>query len=148
MTDSGPVFNQVNLVVRDMAAMVEFYERLGVEFGPNAPPWDRHHQTVAAGSVAGDFDFDLDSLAFVPQWDAGWPADRTGPVLGFALPSREAVDETYRDLMSAGYAGQQAPFDAFFGARYAIVTDPDGNAVGLMSPRDPARQSPVDPPPE
>jgi hypothetical protein len=50
--------------------------------------------------------------------------------------------------MSAGYAGQQAPFDAFFGARYAIVTDPDGNAVGIMSPRDPARQSPVDPPPE
>ena len=30
MSEQGPVFNQINLVVRDMAAMVEFYQRLGV----------------------------------------------------------------------------------------------------------------------
>jgi hypothetical protein len=27
------------------------------------------------------------------------------------------------------------------GARYAVVTDPDGNAVGLMSPIDSARKT-------
>jgi hypothetical protein len=31
--------------------------------------------------------------------------------------------------------------DAFFGARYAVVLDPDGNAVGLMGPTDPAARS-------
>jgi len=36
---------------------------------------------------------------------------------------------------------QQAPYDAFWGARYAIVEDPDGNAVGLMSPIDPDRRT-------
>ena len=33
-----------------------------------------------------------------------------------------------------GNRGLQAPFDAFWGARYAIIEDPDGIAVGLMSP--------------
>ena len=41
---------------------------------------------------------------------------------------------------------QQPPFDAFWGARYAIVEDPDGNSVGLMSPVDPTRRSPMPPP--
>ena len=31
----------------------------------------------------------------------------------------------------------QPPHDAFWGARYAIVEDPDGIAVGLMSPISP-----------
>jgi uncharacterized glyoxalase superfamily protein PhnB len=61
-------------------------------------------------------------------------------VLGFKVASREAVDEIYQDLTSAGYKSQQAPHDAFWGARYAIVEDPDGNAVGLMSPVDPSRR--------
>ena len=54
--------------------------------------------------------------------------------MGFRVPSRDGVDELYGDLTEAGYAGLQAPHDAFWGARYAIVEDPDGIAVGLMSP--------------
>ena len=60
---------------------------------------------------------------------------------GSALGSRAAVDERYADLIDAGYAGRQPPFDAFWGARYAIVADPDGNDVGLMSPIDDARRT-------
>jgi uncharacterized glyoxalase superfamily protein PhnB len=32
-----------------------------------------------------------------------------------------------------GYRGLQAPYDAFWGARYAVLEDPNGLAVGLMS---------------
>ena len=53
---------------------------------------------------------------------------------------REDVDDLYEELTAAGHAGQQPPYDAFWGARYAIVLDPSGNAVGLMSPVDPARR--------
>ena len=35
---------------------------------------------------------------------------------------------------------QQEPYDAFWGARYAVVSDPDGNGVGIMSPIDPAQR--------
>ncbi len=61
-------------------------------------------------------------------------------VIGFSLPTRQAVDERYVELTAAGYAGRQPPFDAFWGARYAIVADPDGNDVGLMSPIDESRR--------
>jgi len=50
------------------------------------------------------------------------------------VASREAVDERFTVLINAGYTGLQEPYNAFWGARYAIVEDPDGIAVGLMSP--------------
>jgi uncharacterized glyoxalase superfamily protein PhnB len=65
-------------------------------------------------------------------------------VLGFKVDSRERVDEIYADLVAAGYRRQQPPYDAFWGARYAVIEDPDGNAVGIMSPVDPDRRSQPD----
>jgi catechol 2,3-dioxygenase-like lactoylglutathione lyase family enzyme len=144
--DGQVVFNQINLVVRDMAAMVQFYERLGVEFAPTLTPWDRHHRSFAACSQLDGFDFDLDSESNVPQWNEGWPEGQIGPVFGFRVSSIEAVDEIYANLTAAGYAGQQPPWDGFMGARYAVVVDPDGNSVGLMSPIDPARKTMPTPP--
>jgi uncharacterized glyoxalase superfamily protein PhnB len=61
-------------------------------------------------------------------------------VLGFSVASRDAVDERYAALTGAGYPGRQPPYDAFWGARYAVVQDPDGRDVGLMSPIDPDRK--------
>lgn len=146
MPHGRPVFDQINLVVRDMAAMIEFYERLGVPIEPTIEPFAAHHRTFASSAVVDGFDFDLDSSAFVPQWNQGWPPGHTGPVLGFRVSSAEAVDATYADLISAGYGGQQPPHDALMGARYAVVVDPDGNSVGLMGPRDPARLQTPRPP--
>jgi uncharacterized glyoxalase superfamily protein PhnB len=87
------------------------------------------------------FVLEFDSIAFAERWNAGWRGQpgATRNVIGFALPSRQAVDDVYADLTGAGYAAQQPPYDAFWGARYAVVEDPDGNPVGLMSPVDPAR---------
>jgi uncharacterized glyoxalase superfamily protein PhnB len=61
-------------------------------------------------------------------------------VIGFSFPTREAVDKCYAELIDAGYESRQPPFDAFWGARYAIVADPDGNEVGLMSSIDEQRK--------
>jgi len=47
----------------------------------------------------------------------------------------------YRDLAEAGRAGRQPPSDTFWGTRYAAVSDPDGNDVGLMNPLDDIRRS-------
>lgn len=132
---------QVNLVVRDMAATLEFYRRLGVEIADNAPPpWDRHHRNAVAPE-GSTLDFDLDSAEFA----AHWGYDGTGAVLSFLFESREAVDAAYADLLGAGYRGSREPWDAFWGARFALVLDPDGNGVGLLSQRDPAL---VKPPPD
>jgi len=52
------------------------------------------------------------------------------------------VDECYRRVTAAGHPGPPPPYDAFWGARYAIVEDPDGNHIGIMSSLDPARRGP------
>jgi catechol 2,3-dioxygenase-like lactoylglutathione lyase family enzyme len=145
MTDGGPTFHQFNLVVRDMEVAVAFYRRLGLTIPDTDPAWQAHHRSA---QLPGGLDLDLDSEIFARVWNRGWPGSGGGAmgVLGFRLPSRDAVDAVYADLTGAGAPGQQEPFDAFWGARYAVVEDPDGNAVGLMSPIDPTRRSDQPPP--
>ncbi|MCU4182935.1 VOC family protein [Acidiferrimicrobium sp. IK] len=128
----GPILDQINLVVSDMEATVAFYRRLGLSIPDTDPMFQSHHRSA---QFPGGVGFDIDSVEFARHWDKGW---RSGAgVIGFRLSSRDEVDSTYADLTSAGYTGQQEHYDAFWGARYAIVEDPDGNPVGLMSPVDP-----------
>lgn len=138
-----PVLDQLNLVVADMDASVAFYRRLGLTV--DAAPGAQH---VAVRMASGML-LELDAAGFVPQWDSGWNGAVGGSsVIGFALPTRAAVDEVYAELTAAGHRGRQPPYDAFWGARYAIIDDPDGNGVGLMSPIEAARKfwPPLPPP--
>jgi catechol 2,3-dioxygenase-like lactoylglutathione lyase family enzyme len=136
-----PVLDQINLVVTDMDASLAFYRRIGVDIPERDPKWDAHHRSA---NIGGGLDFDLDSTPFAKDWNAG----SRGPacVVGFKVSSSEAVDALYAELTGAGYRGQQPPFDAFWGSRYAVVEDPDGNPVGFMGPRDPAKRWDIDPP--
>jgi len=135
----GPVPDQFSLVVTDMDATVAFYRKLGLAIPDTDPRWQHHHRTA---DLPGGIDLDLHSSEFARHWNHGWRGG-TG-VLGFKVESRERVDEIYAALVAAGYRGQQPPYDALWGARYAVIEDPDGNAVGIMSPADPDRRSQPD----
>jgi uncharacterized glyoxalase superfamily protein PhnB len=63
------------------------------------------------------------------------PPGKSAVALQFTLESRRAVDDMYDRVTAAGHPGHLAPIDAFWGARYCEVTDPDGNVVGFHSPR-------------
>jgi predicted lactoylglutathione lyase len=127
-----PVFRQVNLVVRDMGATLAFYRRLGVAIDA------RDEAPHVAVDLPGGLRIEWDTVAFVPEWDTGWRGATGGSaILGFSVASREAVDVIYAELVATGHRGHQPPYDALWGARYAIVDDPDGNGIGLMSPIDP-----------
>ncbi|HEX3459908.1 MAG TPA: VOC family protein [Acidimicrobiales bacterium] len=143
MGTEAPGFNQINLIVRDMDKTVAFYRRLGLTI--DAEPGSEH----VGVSFPNGMSIDLDTVGFVPMWDSAWKGATGGStVIGFSVPSREAVDELYATLTDDGYTGRQPPYDAFWGTRYAMVEDPDGNPVGLMSPRDPERNTwPPSPPP-
>jgi uncharacterized glyoxalase superfamily protein PhnB len=139
MSDAAPDLHMLNVVVGDMAATLEFYRRLGVTVPEDVAASGIHVQLRMPNGLS----LELDTAESARIWHAGWRADpaSVGVVVGFALPSREAVDERYLQLTAAGYTGRQPPFDAFWGARYAIVADPDGNDVGLMSPMDESRRT-------
>jgi catechol 2,3-dioxygenase-like lactoylglutathione lyase family enzyme len=136
---AAPSLGQLNLVVADMAATVAFYRRLGLTIDDRRPFAAHHLET----EMPNGFVLEFDSVEFVKRWDAGWRgrAGTARNVIGFNLPSRQAVDNLHADLTEAGYTSQQPPYDTFWGARYAVVEDPDGNPVGLMSPLDPARRT-------
>jgi uncharacterized glyoxalase superfamily protein PhnB len=56
--------------------------------------------------------------------------------LAFRLDTPADVDRAYDELVSLGHEGHKAPWDAFWGQRYAVVFDPDGNSVDLFAPAD------------
>jgi uncharacterized glyoxalase superfamily protein PhnB len=138
-------FSQISLVVRDVAASLAFYRRLGVEI-PGATVWEtKGHAHHAKAETEGAVDLQFESRRLAHAYNAGFAAERGRVVIGVELESRAAVDALWNALLEESVQGLQPPFDAFWGARYAIVEDPDGNPVGLTSPVDPARRSP---PPE
>ena len=141
MVDMKPVLSQVNIIPKDFDATLDFYRKLGVDFPNDVNPPDaiRH----ATATLSNGLVFDVDNQPLARVYNAGWRrSDGSSRVLiGFSLPSREAVDKKYAELIAVGYKGRQSPYDAFWGARYAIVADPDGNDVGLMSPLDEKRRT-------
>jgi uncharacterized glyoxalase superfamily protein PhnB len=133
------MFDQLNIVSGDPEASIAFYRRLGLAI-PDDDVWRTstgpHHVSAQRSKTPDDAALDIDSVAFARWWNAGWrqASDLAGRVVvGFGVGERSEVDRLYSEMTSAGYRGLQPPFDAFWGARYAIVEDPDGLAVGLMS---------------
>jgi catechol 2,3-dioxygenase-like lactoylglutathione lyase family enzyme len=143
-----PILDQINLVCGDLEASLAFYRRLGVEL-PEGNVWRTasgpHHANAVDTPSDGAIGLELDSTAFAQMWCAAWKgrADLRGRIhVGFRVPARADVDALFRDMTGAGYRGLQDPIDAFWGARFAILEDPDGVAVGLMSPVSPDMRSP------
>lgn len=137
MSDERPVFGGVHIFFRDLAATMDFYRRLGMVF----EPWVEH---FARAMLPNGQSFEFGSAELSRAYDPGWrePSGAGANALQFRLGSREAVDALFAELTGAGYHGHLPPIDAFWGCRYAEVDDPDGNIVGLQSPRDPDRAGP------
>lgn len=139
-----PRFHLVDIVAHDYDATVAFYRRLGADVVDGEPGDIRH-----AHIDYGDVEIHVDNERLAALYNSSW---RSGPqtrvVLGWRVAARHDVDAAYADMEAAGYQGVQRPYDAFWGARYAVLADPDGNHVGLMSPIDEAKKYwPPAPPP-
>ncbi|EFL35718.1 quinone binding protein [Streptomyces viridochromogenes DSM 40736] len=124
-------FNAIGLVVSDMAASVTFYRRLGFAF-----PEGSEDQPHAEAELPGGLRLLLDTEETVRSFHAGWQPPTGGgrSSLAFLCDGPEEVDRVYEELVGAGYHGELKPWDAFWGQRYAVVADPDGNGVDLFAP--------------
>jgi uncharacterized glyoxalase superfamily protein PhnB len=121
----------IELVVADMAATLAFYRRVGLDVPPDADA-EPHVEADLGGGVKVAWDTE----ETVRSFDAGWTRPAKGGhrvALAFDCASPEDVDRTYADLTGAGYEGHLAPWDAFWGMRYAVVHDPDGTPVDLFA---------------
>lgn len=125
-----PRFDAIGLVVSDMAASVSFYRRLGFAFPDGA-----EEQPHAEAGLPGGLRLLLDTEDTVRSFHAGWrpPSGGSRSALALVCADPAEVDSVYEELVGAGYHGELKPWDAFWGQRYAVVHDPDGNGVDLFA---------------
>src|SRR5207248_178714 len=129
-----PMFNQVNIVARDWEASLAFYRLLGLPLEAGVSDWPpgsggRH---TAVATVVTSASVELDNPPLVRIYAA--PELAASAILGFAYPSSEEVDAACQRVAAANHRVIREAHDAFWGARYAIVQDPNGNTIGLMGP--------------
>ena len=125
-----PQFDLVGLTVKDMKTSLDFYRALGLAIPEGAEKED--HVEYKAGSIR----LAWDTAQLIQSIDPTWTPPSGGHSIGLAFlcASPAEVDETYKYITSLGYDGHKAPWDAFWGQRYATVHDPDGNSIDLFAP--------------
>ena len=123
----------IGLVVADMAKSLAFYRHLGLDLPPEADG-QPHVEVQLPGGLRLAWDTADTIRSFDPAWTPPHGGARTS--LAFRCDSPAEVDRIYSRLVALGYDGHLAPWDAFWGQRYAVLHDPDGNGVDLFAPSD------------
>ena len=121
----------IGIVVTDMARSLAFYRRLGLDI-PAGAEGEGHVEAVLPGGLRIAWDTVETIQSFDPAWTPPGGGQRMG--LAFVCDGPEDVDATYAALVAAGHEGHLEPWDAFWGQRYAVVLDPDGNHIDLFAP--------------
>jgi catechol 2,3-dioxygenase-like lactoylglutathione lyase family enzyme len=120
--------NAIGIVVSDMARSIRFYRLLGLDF-PDTPD-EGHLEASLAGGARLMLDSEATIRSFRPDWER---AVGNQLALAFECGSAAEVDELYAQVVDAGFQGEKAPWDAFWGQRYAQLLDPDGNPIDLYA---------------
>lgn len=139
MVNRSTTLTKINIIARKFDETLAFYRLLGLEI-PEV--LGKHADTLHAPASNGAVSFAIDNEALARLYTAEWrqAGDRTSVLMTAQLASRAEVDSTFAALVAAGHRPIQPPYDAFWGSRYAIVADPEGNSVGLESPVDESRR--------
>ena len=122
--------DMVGIVVRDMGAALRFYRLLGLDIaeGSDGEPY------VEVITPNG-YRISWNTEAMMKEIDPAWKEPVGQRVsLAFKCDTPAEVDAAYNRIVAQGYGGHKEPWDAFWGQRYAVVLDPDGNTVDLFAP--------------
>jgi uncharacterized glyoxalase superfamily protein PhnB len=124
-----PRIDGVALVASELSRTVIFYRALGCEL-PDPSGTDGHLE-AQLGSVRLMIDTEEMMKSFDPDWSGSGSGRMT---LAAQCASPAEVDRLHAELSQLGSGSHLAPFDAFWGQRYATVLDPDGVRVDLYAP--------------
>ena len=122
--------DMVGIVVKDIPRAITFYRLVGLAF-PDAAEGEDYVEV----KTPNGYRISLNAESMVKEHSPDWKR----PVgqrleLAFLCGSPKEVDEAYDKIVAAGHEGVKAPWDAFWGQRYAIVADPDGTHISLFAP--------------
>jgi catechol 2,3-dioxygenase-like lactoylglutathione lyase family enzyme len=122
---TNPRLAVISIITNDMAAAVAFYESCGLRLSGGGPA-DQHSEFSGTGIRVM-----LDTREVVTAIDPDWrpPSGGHAMALAFDCGTPDEVDR----MVAAGAGIAKKPWDAFWGQRYAVITDPDGNPVDLFA---------------
>lgn len=122
--------DMIGLVVSDIAASLRFYALLGLDVSA-----DSGGEPYVEVITPNGYRISWNSVEMARELDPGWEEPRGQRIsLAFKCSSAGEVDAVFGRIVAAGYAGHKPPWDAFWGQRYAVVVDPDGNTVDIFAP--------------
>ena len=127
----GIQLDLIGIIVSDMKASLGFYRHLGLDI-PAGSDCKGHVEARLPSGLRVAWDTEEVIRSFDPHWEPSIKGHKMG--MAFLCGNAAEVDAKYAELTSAGYRGHKAPWDAFWGQRYAQVLDPDGNVVDLFAP--------------
>jgi uncharacterized glyoxalase superfamily protein PhnB len=118
----------IGIVSEDVKKSIDFYRRLGIKLKKMSA--QEHYDGVTPSGTR----IMVDSAELIRSIDPAFKKIRgNGIALCFNQGSARKVDKLYAELTGAGFKGIKAPWDAFWGQRYACVSDPDGNQIDLFA---------------
>jgi uncharacterized glyoxalase superfamily protein PhnB len=126
-----PKLDLVGIVVKDMGKALAFYRQLGLDI-PAEMDSEGHVEVKLANGLRLAWDTQEVIRSFDPDWQPTTGGHGIG--LAFLCDSPKEVDAAFERITGMGYEVHKAPFDAFWGQRYAQVKDPDGNVIDLFAP--------------
>ncbi|MET8838163.1 VOC family protein [Micromonospora sp. NPDC004540] len=126
-----PQFDLIGMAVTDMGRTLDFYRRLGLPVPPGAER-EPHVEITLDNGVRLAWDTVEIIRSFDPDYAPATGSPRAS--LAFRCADPAEVDRWYGELTAAGHHGHRPPWDAFWGQRYAVLHDPDGNGVDLFAP--------------
>lgn len=124
----GIKLDMVGIVVKDMKKALDFYRVLGFVI-PEEMNQEQHVE-VEQGSIRLAFDTQEVAKGVYGDWEE--PSGHRIE-LAFLCDHSEALNDLYKKIINHGYASHREPWDAFWGQRYAVVKDPDGNLISLFA---------------
>lgn len=122
--------DMVGMVVRDMEATLRFYRLLDLAI-PDGVAGESFVEVITPNG----YRISWNTLEMIKGIDPDFVENSVGQriSLAFKCDSPAEVDAAHERIVAAGYTSHKAPWDAFWGQRYATVVDPDGNTVDLFA---------------
>lgn len=123
--------DMIGLTVHNMAESLRFYRLLGLDI-PHGKDAESYVDVITPNGYRISWNT-IEMMQGIDPIHAIPPAGHRMS-LAFKCDSPADMDALYKAVTDAGFTGHKPPWDAFWGQRYAVVLDPDGNLIDLFAP--------------
>lgn len=121
--------NALGIISKNIPESIRFYTLLGLQFDA-CENTAQHVEATAKNGMRVMLDSEELMLSIKPHWKKPESASIS---LAFQCETPAEVDKIFESVQKAGFKSEKEPWDAFWGQRYAIVLDPDGNPIDLFA---------------